>query len=88
MLRLLATSLHPPSYLPGNISLCSLSFIFGGLRGVQPRIGSNRVENLQILLSTGNFMKWCMEAQTPIGVLYGVLNGEIHEECCMGCVLW
>ena len=27
-----------------------------------------------------------MEMQVSNGVLHGVLNGEVHEECCMGCM--
>ena len=26
--------------------------------------------------------------QVSNGVLHGVLNGEVHEECCMGCKPW
>ena len=33
-------------------------------------------------------MRWCMEMQVSSGILAGVLNGEVHEECCMGCMLW
>ena len=29
-----------------------------------------------------------MEMQISNGVLHGVLNGEVHEECCTGCMLW
>ena len=29
-----------------------------------------------------------MEMQVSSGVLHGVLNREVHEECCMECMLW
>ena len=55
-----------------------LSFIGGGLR-LDP-IGWKVFKSSCPL---EKFTRWCMAMQVSNGVLHGVLNGEVHEECCM-----